>query len=156
MRYAFHASVLLLLSLAISCDQDMVYDQYQQLESGIWQWRDAREFFVDVEDTVSLNNIYIQVRHTVAYPMSNLYMFIHVKGPSGQMMKDTVNLILAQPDGKWNGRGTGHLREMSLLYRKQTRFSLPGIYTFTIEQAMRNPELPVTDIGLRIERINPD
>ena len=39
---------------------------------------------VEITDTVSLNNIYLQVRHTVEYPMSNLYMFVHIKGPTGQ------------------------------------------------------------------------
>jgi len=78
-----------------------------------------------------------------------------VKGPGGQQLKDTVNLEVAAPDGAWLGRGVGNLRELRLLYRKQTRFSLPGTYTFSLEQAMRKPELPVTDIGIRVERIDP-
>jgi gliding motility-associated lipoprotein GldH len=113
------------------------------------------EFKADITDTVSFNNIYLQVRHTVEYPMSNLYMFVHVKGPSGQYLTDTVNMILAAPDGKWKGKGNGHIRELMLLYRKQTQFRIPGTYTFTLEQAMRQPELPVTDLGVRIVRVNP-
>jgi gliding motility-associated lipoprotein GldH len=108
-----------------------------------------------MEDTISLHNIYLQVRHTVEYPMSNLYMFVYVKGPAGQILKDTVNLVVASPDGSWNGKGTGKLRELRLLYRKNTKFSQPGVYSFTLEQAMRKPELPVTDIGVRLERVNP-
>jgi gliding motility-associated lipoprotein GldH len=134
----------------------MVYDQYSSTEDGLWRWQDAKEFFVEITDTVSLNNIYLQVRHTVEYPLSNLYLFVHVKGPSGQFKKDTVNLVLANPDGKWIGRGTGNLRELRLLYRKHTKFSQQGTYTFTLEQGMRNPELPVTDLGVRVERIKPD
>ena len=130
----------------------MVYDQYTQPRKGLWSWQDAREFHVDITDTVSLHNIYLQVRHTVDYPMSNLYMFVHVKGPSGQHLKDTVNLVLAASGWKWTGKGTGNLRELLFLYRKQTKFRIPGTYTFTLEQAMRNPELPVTDLGVRIER----
>jgi gliding motility-associated lipoprotein GldH len=146
--------LLLLMTLTVSCDQNVVYDEYVQTNGG-WKWRDAREFLVEVSDTLSLHNIYVQVRHTVEYPMSNLYMFVHVKGPTGQHRKDTVNLILAEPNGEWTGRGTGNLRELQLLYRKQTQFRIPGIYVFTLEQAMRNPELPVTDLGIRIERDNP-
>ncbi|RLD50395.1 MAG: hypothetical protein DRI97_17105 [Bacteroidetes bacterium] len=149
-------SLLLILFLAaVSCDPDMVYDQYIHIENGQWGWVDAREFKVEITDTTSLHNIYLQVRHTVEYPLSNLYMFVHVKGPTGQLLKDTVNLILAAPDGNWTGRGSGNLRELQLLYRKQTQFSTPGVYTFTLEQGMRNPELPVTDLGVRIERTNP-
>ncbi len=147
-------TLLMLVALTVSCDRNVFYDEYVRT-GGEWTWLDAREFFVEVSDTLSLYNIYLQVRHTVEYPMSNLYMFVHVKGPGGQVRKDTVNLILAEPDGDWIGRGNGHLRELQLLYRKQTQFRDPGTYVFTLEQAMRNPELPVTDLGIRIERINP-
>jgi len=154
MRKSVLLILTLLLTLQVSCDKGMVYDEYIGTNGG-WKWQDAKEFKVDLNDTLSLYNIYVQVRHTVEYPMSNLYMFVHVKGPLGQHRKDTVNMILAEPSGEWIGRGTGNLRELQLLYKKQTQFRTPGIYVFTLEQAMRNPELPVTDLGIRIERINP-
>ncbi len=156
MKYPVQSLILLLIMLLSSCDPDMVYDQYTQTDDGLWRWQNAREFDIEIDDTVSLHNIYLQVRHTVEYPMSNLYMFVHVKGPSGQHLKDTVNLVLANPDGKWIGRGTGNLRELRLLYRQHTKFGQSGTYTITLEQGMRNPELPVTDLGIRIERIKPD
>jgi len=139
----------------VSCDTDMVYDQYRSTEKGMWGWQDTLQFRARIVDTTSMNNIYLQVRHTVEYPMSNLYMYVHIQGPGGQSLTDTVNMILAAPDGEWNGKGTGNIRELMLLYRKQTQFRIPGIYTFTLEQAMRKPVLPVTDLGIRIERVNP-
>ena len=148
-------SILLILLLTPSCQSDTVYDQYQSPRDGSWSWTDAQEFRVDISDTLSMHNIYLQVRHTVEYPLSNLYMFVHIKGPGNQILKDTVNLVLARPDGEWTGRGAGNLREISLLYKKQAQFRIPGNYVFTLEQAMRMPKLPVTDLGIRIERINP-
>ena len=156
MKNLSHSLTLLLLIILTSCDPDMVYDQYSQTGDGMWRWQDAKEFNIEITDTISLNNIYLQVRHTVEYPLSNLYMFVHIKGPSGQLLKDTVNLVIASPDGKWTGRGTGNLRELRLLYRKNSKFNQPGAYIFTLEQGMRNPELPITDLGIRIERSNPD
>lgn len=155
MKYLRPSLALLLFMSLPSCDPDMVYDQYIHTENEMWRWQDAKEFNIDIADTIALNNIYLQVRHTVEYPLSNLYMFVHIKGPSGQLLKDTVNFILANPDGKWTGRGAGNLRELRLLYRKNSKFSQSGTYTFTLEQGMRIPELPITDLGIRIERINP-
>ena len=146
--------VLISVFLCTSCDPGMVYDQYISMENGHWKWNDVAVFEFDVSDTLSLNNIYIQVRHSTDYPMSNLYMFVNVKGPGGQFRKDTVNLVLATPEGRWIGKGTGRLRELRLLYRSQARFGLPGHYNISIEQAMRKAELPVRDVGLRIERIS--
>lgn len=155
MRYPLLIIVMVLLLHTVSCGSGMVYDQYEPTDHGIWRWQDAIEFSVDISDTVSLNNIYLQMRHTVEYPLSNLYMFVHVKSPSGQHITDTVNMVLAAPDGKWTGKGNGNIRELMLLYRRQTQFRIPGTYVFTLEQAMRQPELPVTDLGIRIERIKP-
>jgi gliding motility-associated lipoprotein GldH len=146
---------IVLVLLFTSCDRDMVYDQYMTTENGMWKWNDVGVFKVEMNDTVSLYNVYLQVRHTVDYPLSNLYMFVLVKGPSGQYLRDTVNMVLAEPDGSWIGRGTGKLRELRLLYRKQTRFTESGTYTFSLGQAMRKSELPVTNVGVRIERVNP-
>ena len=156
MKHLLQSLAILLIMLLASCDPDMMYDQYIKTEDGLWRWQDSKECCVEISDTVSLNNIYLQVRHTVEYPLSNLYMFVHIKGPSGQLLKDTVNMVLASPDGKWTGSGSGNLRELRLLYRRNSRFSQSGTYTFTLEQGMRNPELPVTDLGIRIERINPE
>jgi gliding motility-associated lipoprotein GldH len=146
--------LLTLLFLPVSsCDPRMVYDEYMNTKDGQWRWNDVGVFRVEMTDTISLYNVYLQVRHTVDYPMSNLYMFVLLKGPSGQFVRDTVNMYLADPDGQWTGNGTGRFRELRLLYRKQIRFSEQGIYTISLEQAMRKSELPVTNVGVRVERI---
>ena len=147
--------LMALVLLVSSCDPDMVYDRFMAIPDGEWSWNDVGVFEFEITDTVSLHDIYLQVRHTVDYPMSNLYMFVEVKGPSGQFHRDTVNMILAEPGGKWIGTGTGRLRELRLLYRKQARFSDAGKYSISLEQAMRKATLPVTDVGVRVERVNP-
>ncbi len=154
MKYSSLIVLMVLLMHTQSCDSDMVYDQYEPTDQGVWNWNDAMEFEADISDTVSMHNIYLQLRHTVGYPLSNLYMFVHVKGPGGQHLTDTINMILAEPSGQWTGKGNGNIRELMFLYRKQTQFSIPGIYVFTLEQAMRQEDLPVTNLGIRIERIN--
>lgn len=149
-------TLAVLVLLMASCDRQMRYDEYREVDKGEWSWIDGQEFNFDIQDTVSLHNIYLKVRHSVEYPYSNLYMFVHVKGPDNQYIKDTVNFILAQPDGDWNGRGNTRLRELNLLYRKNARFRIPGNYSITLEQAMRKEILPVSTLGVRIERIKAD
>jgi gliding motility-associated lipoprotein GldH len=151
-RFTVPAFILLVLT---ACDPLMVYDHYMSTGDGSWRWSEVEVFDIDMTDTLSLHNVYLQVRHSVDYPMSNLYMFVEMKGPSGQYVRDTVNMILAADDGHWIGKGTGKLRELRLLYRKQVRFREQGTYTISLEQAMRKEELPVTDVGVRVERINP-
>lgn len=144
----------IILFLPFSCQRNVEFDQFSTIDKSGWSWNDPLTFEVELNDTVNLYDLFIQVRHTVDYPMSNLYMFVKVAGPSGQSLTDTVNFILAESDGMWLGSGVGKLKELRLLYRKNTLFTDPGIYTFVIEQGMRNPSLPVTDIGIRIEKVH--
>jgi len=156
MNYRILSLALLLMALlSVSCDKTAVVDMYQHIDDSQWTWDDMKQFSFDFTDTITEHNILIQLRHTTNYPMSNLYMFVHVKGPSGQTLTDTINFVLAEPDGKWRGRGTGNIRELRYLYRKQTIFPEAGTYTILLEQGMREPVLPVSDLGVRIEKVNP-
>jgi gliding motility-associated lipoprotein GldH len=141
-----------LLLFIFSCDRSMIYDDFEKIENHSWKWEDSVNFSVDVEDTLSMFNILVQLRHTTDYPLSNLYMFVHVYGPGGQQMTDTINFTLAENSGKWIGKGLGNIREISYLYKKNTLFPQAGNYKISIEQAMRIPEVPVKEIGLRIEK----
>jgi gliding motility-associated lipoprotein GldH len=138
-----------------SCDRALVYDEFIRINNGSWHWDDPAEFTFEVDDTTGFHNILIQLRHSTDYPLSNLYMFVHVQGPSGQEMTDTINFILAENSGKWIGSGIGNMRSIGYLYRKNTLFPQQGEYDITIEQAMRLPEVPVTEVGVRIEKATP-
>ena len=141
--------IVLLLS---SCDPFMVFDQYQKTEGGQWKWSDKKTFEVDMEDSLKAYNIYVNIRHTTEYPKSNLFVFLTTSAPNGISRRDTLEIIIADDQGKWEGNGFGEIKLISRVYRKAVRFLYPGKYTFEIEQGMRMPEVPVTDIGLRIEK----
>ena len=151
----FSLVLFLVLFVNVSCDHEMVFDEFYRIENGSWRWEDPAEFNFTVDDTASFNNILIMLRHSTDYPLSNLYMFVRISGPSGQKIVDTINFRLAEPDGKWLGTGVGNLREIGYLFRKNTRFPETGEYHVDIEQAMRLPEVPVRDVGFRIEHVKP-
>ena len=142
----------LFLFILCSCDPDMVYDNYQKTENGKWTWSDKKSFNVDVSDSLKRYNILINIRHTTEYPKSNLFVFVITKAPNGYSMRDTVEIQIADKRGKWLGNGFGDIKLISRMYKKGITFRYTGEYTFIIEQGMRLPDIPVTDIGLRVEK----
>lgn len=69
------------------------------------------------------------------------------------MERDTVELTLADPSGKWLGSGMGDIWDNRVLFKQQFRFPEKGTYIFTLEQAMRIDPLPqIMDVGIRIEK----
>lgn len=80
-------------------------------------------------------------------------MFLHTTFPDGNQTHDTIELILAYPDGRWIGKGTSSMRDNKILLNDNLCFPLKGNYHFEIEQAMREPVLEgITDVGICFEK----
>jgi gliding motility-associated lipoprotein GldH len=80
-------------------------------------------------------------------------LFINTHFPDQRMARDTVELFLADPKGKWLGEGSGDIYFSQILFRRGVQLPVPGIYRFEFEQAMRTKVLKeIIDIGLRIEK----
>ena len=150
MRYLIFLSLILVLS---SCDQSRVYEKNIKIPEGIWDRQNIIQFEIQIEDTITSHNLYVNVRNASLYPMSNLYLFITTTAPSGHSVRDTVDVILADEKGKWLGSGLGDIWDLQQMYKRNVRFAQSGKYSFSFEQAMRNEKLPfILDVGLRVEK----
>ncbi|MBP8822131.1 MAG: gliding motility lipoprotein GldH [Flavobacteriales bacterium] len=144
------------MSLA-ACTGHVAFQQSTQVPDGIWDRTWKPQFTFDVADTLATKDIYLDIRHTGDYPFSNLYLFTTLQGPDGRTFSDTVECTLADPVGRWYGKGTGFIFsdrfQAHVLYRMNNRFPRPGRYVFTMEQAMRTEQLAgVIDVGISVEQ----
>ena len=139
--------------LMASCSNDTLYNESIVIPEARWD-NDMIPFFdVTVNDTLTDYAFYLNIRHLENYRYSNLYVFMHTTFPNGNVTHDTIECILAMPDGRWMGKGSGTMRSANVLLNPALRFPLSGEYHFEIEQAMREKELRgITDIGLCFEK----
>ena len=136
-----------------SCDSDRIYDENQSFENSTWSYEDAKEFSFTVEDSITPVKIYINLRTTIDYQYSNIYMYTHFSYPNGITDIDTLEFFLAHPNGKWLGKCSGTVVENKALIT-QGYLMDPGTYTFKIEQAMYDNDLTeVLDVGIRVEHL---
>jgi gliding motility-associated lipoprotein GldH len=143
--------LVLLPLLALSCDANRIYEENFAVENNTWHADDIKTFEFEMTDTMSALDLFINVRTTTDYPYSNLYLFLYSDYPDGYTDKDTLEFILAQPDGKWLGESSGTVVENQILISRGGRFRVPGKYTFKIQQAMREEELAeIIDVGFRV------
>ena len=144
-----------LISMLLSCsNSDVVFDESVIIPNSSWDNQELPYFDVNIEDTVSAYNFYLNIRHLENYRYSNFYMFLHTTFPNGNQTHDTIELVLAYPDGRWIGDGSGSMRNNQILLNNYLQFPLKGNYHFEIEQAMREPVLNgITDVGLKFEAI---
>ncbi|MDR3296763.1 MAG: gliding motility lipoprotein GldH [Prevotellaceae bacterium] len=141
------------LCLASACDNTRVYERYKDFSTEGWHKDSLAVFEVSVDDTLGLNNVYINLRNTSSYPFCNIYLFVTARSPQGAAMSDTVEYMLSDDYGRWLGKGFSKYIDNRLIFRKQVQFPRRGIYQFEIQQGMRMDVLPqVSNVGLRIEK----
>ena len=147
--------ILFVTIVATSCgNKNVIFDESVIINNASWNNEDLPYFDVNVEDSLSTYAFYLNIRHLENYRYSNFYMFLHSTFPNGNQIHDTIECILAYPDGRWIGEGSGSMRASKILLNNNLRFPLKGNYHFEIEQAMREDVLEgITDIGVCFERI---
>ncbi len=142
----------------ISCDDKQVFDQYKTV-SEAWEIEEEISFSLPELDTIQPYNLFINIRNNNSYKYSNLFLISKMKFPNGKVVTDTLEYDMAAPNGEWLGTGFADLKENKLWYKEKVIFAEEGIYTITLQHAMRkNGEVSgvyslegITDIGFRIE-----
>lgn len=156
-KYIGTTFIILLMSgfsfLMSSCSNNTIFVERKHIEAESWKTTDTLYFQFSINDTITPVDIYFNVRNSVDYQNQNLYIFLTAFYPGNKFSCDTVDISLAEPDGKWLGKGSGSYRDVSFLFRKNLTFTKPGVYTLAINQAMRTKELEgISDFGIRIDK----
>ena len=146
----------------VSCDDSIVKTDYKPTTNGSWNKDSVVEFnFTDL-DTINKHDMFINIRNDNTFPYSNLFLIAELDYPNGDTVTDTLEYMMAQPDGTWLGKGYGSIKENKLWYKENIVFPASGVYTLRVSHAMRkngNVEGVVnlegiTDVGFEIVKSN--
>lgn len=150
----FTAFIVFILMLVLtSCSDSTIFDEAVKLDHQGWNAADKPAFGIVVTDTTSTYSVAMHIRNHVDYRYSNLYVFMQTRFPNGNLTRDTIECILADPSGKWYGKGSGQFRDHLIVLNPAIRFPLSGTYQIELEQAMRaEPLQDIHAIGLQIRK----
>ncbi len=153
---------------AAGCNRGQVLaDQFLPIPDRSWDLAHQPEITIHVKDRKGPYKVYVNLRHTDQYRFANIYLVIHQRRESAALAADSlsvgllipenvskrVELILAEPDGRWTGKHSGNLYTSRQLVWDHHFFPDTGVYILSLEQNMReNPLKQVVAAGLRIER----
>jgi gliding motility-associated lipoprotein GldH len=145
--------ISILCSVLFASCQNNIFEKNTTISKGEWSSKNIVKFEFQSTDSLTVSNVFVNVRHTGLYKYSNLYLFVSTEAPNGMIHKDTMQFILADVNGKWQGSGIGDVFDLRLAYKKNIKFGQVGKYKFSIQHAMRNEVLDnITDVGIRIEK----
>lgn len=150
------------LSLAIvllfnSCLESPYYQKEYPIPGTRWDYNLQPSFKFEVTDTTSLYNLHFLIRHTGAYPYSNIWLMVYTKKPGDTTFEKTrIEIPLAEPSGKWLGRGMGEIWEQRMPISREgdtVMLRKAGTWEIKFGHNMRiNPLPEVLQVGLRIEK----
>jgi gliding motility-associated lipoprotein GldH len=142
--------------LLFSCDKKRVFDEYKSVGSA-WNKDSIVSFDLPVLDSTKRYNLFLNIRDNNNYKFNNLFVIVALESPNGYTKVDTLEYIMANPDGTLLGNGFTDIKESKLVYKENVRFR--GSYKVHIKQAVReNGKVPgvsflegITEVGFRIE-----
>lgn len=151
MRNKLLLATMVMTTILSGC-KDVMFQESEQIPNNIWEESGNISFDVEVKDTMSSYDFYIDLRNEATYGYANIFMFVNTTFPSGKSARDTVECILADKTGRWLGNGLGSIKDNHILFKENIRFPNSGTYTFEFEQGMREASLSgIMDVGISIE-----
>ncbi len=152
--------LLLAASCLAACRPSPEFQQHYNIPKGQWSSGFQPTFQFKVTDTAAAYQLFLLIRHTDAYPFSNIWLTLESRGPLDNGFKTLrVEVPLAAAAGRWLGRGMGEIWEQRVpinSLQSPAFFPHAGLYTLRLTQEMRRDPLPeVLTVGLRVEKLPP-
>lgn len=145
-------SVFFVLLFLMSCENASQKVEMKNLK-GTWNKKAEQKFDFKINDAQNSKNIIFVVRNNNDYPYSNLFLITYLKAENEKNFKiDTLNYIMAKPNGEWLGKGFGETKEILFQYKNQYKFPKKGKYIIGVKQGMRtNSLVGIEDLGVKLE-----
>ena len=139
-----------------SCIKIDLFEKQSQIPSQQWYYNNVPQFTFNIEDTSSLYNVYIVLRHTDLYEYNNIWLRVGSTAPSDTIHYQNINLKLASDSKGWEGVGMDDIFEVrKIISPGPLSFKKSGDYSFSVAQIMReNPLNYILNVGIRVEKVN--
>ena len=151
----FFLSFLILCVLA-GCQTVDLYERVVTIPGHAWEGKYRPQFRFEIRDTASPYQLFVILRHNNRYNYNNIWINLHTVGPGIPPARVHYELPLATNERGWLGSGMDDLYEHRIALTpagENFYFRKAGVYTFTLEQIMReNPLQHVMNVGLRLEK----
>ena len=107
-------------------------------------------------------NIFLRLRNNNNYQYSNIFLIVSLTAGEEQITNDTLEYLMASPEGKWLGEGFLDVKESKLWFRENNFFQDSTVYQLKLVHAMRKNGVVnglevlegITDVGVQIETTN--
>ena len=131
--------------LLFSCESENTH--YHSFTDSSWNHQDDIKFDIITEDSTQVRISNISIRHNTSYEYQNIIFFLHHSYKENIISTDTIELLLAEDNGKWRGLGKSNIREFTTIISTPKTYQ-NGLQSFSLELAMRD------NISIELEKLS--
>ena len=137
-----HSIIFILL---FSCESEKKH--LYSFPDSSWNSQQIVKFDITTDDSTQVRISNISIRHNTSYEYQNIIFFLHHFYKENIISTDTIELLLAEDNGRWMGKGKSNIREFltTILIPKTYQ---NGLQSFSLELAMRD------NISTELEKLN--
>ena len=153
LKKLFYPFIGLVLCLILpSCGKEkIVFEKQYELKNAQWTYSDTLNFSFNITDTMAIYDIVLAVKHTPQYSMQNIYTNIYTQFPTGERIKQLLNIDLADNTGKWESNCNSTECDFEIPIQPNAFFNQAGQHIITLEQYMRTDSLQgIKSIALKL------
>ena len=130
--------MLVISLLIVRCVQKNSYVAYQSIgEEGLGTSPIVFEIPENVLDTLR-KNIFLRLRNNNNYQYSNIFLIASLTAGEEQITNDTLEYLMASPEGKWLGKGFLEVKESKLWWKESVIFPDERPIKINVSQAVRS------------------
>lgn len=118
-----------------SCEVEKTH-HHSFLDSN-WNSKQIVKFDITTKDSTQARISNISIRHNDSYRYQNIIFFLNHSYKENIISTNTIELLLAEDDGRWIGKGKSNIKEFSTTILSPKIYQ-NGIHTFSLELAMRD------------------
>ena len=149
--------ILLCIFFVLSgCETKQLFEQSTIYPNHNWPSKQATKYQFNVTDTAATYKIFFVIRHHNAYHYKNIWLDLIIKSPKNAIIKQVLNLNLADDAKGWLGTGMDDIYDQRIpMTATPIRFN-KGINEISIQHTMREDPLDnILSTGIRVEKVKP-
>jgi gliding motility-associated lipoprotein GldH len=159
MRSGISFLLLLIVCFLSSCDSNRIYETNHDFEDRTWKVNQAPEFEFKIDDPGKKYNLYFNVRNSLDYPYSRIFVNYHLQDSIGNDLQSkliTHDLFDEKTGAPLGSSGLGDLYDHQFVLLSNYDFKFPGKYKVKLEQYTRQDTLKgMLAVGVRVETAQP-
>lgn len=140
----------------MQCGKLPHFEKNIELPNQSWSIKNELKFDFKIDDATQRYNIAYNIRNTLKYPYSNLYVTYYLEDSKGKVIATELQNIslFDEKRGKPFGSGLGDMfvHQLGIPTFQKYKFPAKGNYTFRLVQYMRHDVTGIATMGIRIEK----